>query len=246
MAGHDTQEQLGAAGGRLLAGKVAYVVVSGLELGPELVVGLQAEGARVTLIGDLDAEAFASRRAVEAAFAVAAEQVGAADLVVHAAASPALRCGTPLAGMSEIEFDQSDVALRATLYTFQAAHGQMASRGGAIVVVGPALALVGARQLVPLCTASEGQRSLVKSAARQWGHLGITVNWVGAADGQYAADLAGKGPEVPELGPPACALGRAPQLAADIAPVLAFIASRGGRCITGTTLNLDGGDWMTP
>jgi NAD(P)-dependent dehydrogenase (short-subunit alcohol dehydrogenase family) len=152
----------------------------------------------------------------------------------------------PLVGMDEADFNNSDRALKATLYTLQAAHGQMTVHGGAIVVVGPALSLVGAKQLVPLCTASEGQRSLVKSAARQWGHQGITVNWVAAADAQYAPALAGKGPEVPELGPPPCALRKTPELARDIAPVLAFIGSSAGRCMTGASINLDGGDWMTP
>jgi 3-oxoacyl-[acyl-carrier protein] reductase len=244
MALHTDPEVTGIA--QTLAGKVAYVAVTGLGLGAELVRGLEATGARVALIGDGDAAAFGSRAAVEAAFSAAAAKVGQADLVVHASAPAALRKPAALAGMSEGEFHVADAALRATLYTCQAAHRQMAGRGGAIVVLGPALSLVGAKQLVALTTASEGQRSLAKSAARQWGKLGITVNWVGVADAQFSADLAGMGPEVPELGPPPCALGTAPTLAADIAPVLAFLGSRAGASITGATINLDGGDWMTP
>ncbi len=241
------QNAPGATGaGPSLAGKVAYVAVSGLGWGPTLARGLENAGAKVVLITDAEAQGFTSRTAVEAAFAAAAAQAGPADLVVHAAAPAALRQPAALAEMSEAAFHVADDALRATLYTFQAAHGQMATRGGAIAVVGPALSLVGAKLLVALSTASEGQRTLVKSAARQWGKLGITVNWVAVADEQYAAELMNRGPEVPELGPPPCALGRTPELATDIAPVLAFMGSQAGRTITGASINLDGGNWMTP
>jgi NAD(P)-dependent dehydrogenase (short-subunit alcohol dehydrogenase family) len=227
-------------------GLVVYVAVSGLSLGDEIARGLEAQGARVVLITDREAGNFQSREAVSAAFAKAQAQAGTPDLVVHAAAPAALRQPAALARMDLSEFHAADAALRATLYTFQAAHGQMAQGGGAIVVVGPSLSLVGARLLVPLCTATEGQRSLVKSAARQWGRLGITVNWVGTANAIYADELAGQGPEVPELGPPPCALGSAPALASGVAPVLAFLGSRAGRNVTGASINLDGGDWMTP
>lgn len=231
----------------LLKGRTAYVAVSGLGIGPALVAGLEAQGARVALIGDAAAGQFASRTTVEAAFAAAAGRVGAPDLVVVAAApAPALQPAA-LAGMTLDQFNNTaDAGLRAALYAFQAAHVHMKGRGGAIAVVGPALSLVGAKQFVPLTTLTEGQRSLVKTAARQWGGEGVRVNWIGVANEHYAPELAGKAPEVPELGPPPCALGRAPELATDVASVLAFLGSAAGGSITGATINLDGGDWMTP
>jgi NAD(P)-dependent dehydrogenase (short-subunit alcohol dehydrogenase family) len=235
-----------AAPAPLLTGRTAYVAVSGLGFGPALAAGLEAQGARIAVIDDEAADGFSSGAAVEAAFAAAAARVGAADLVVHAASPASLRRPAALAGMDEADFAQADAATRATLYTLQAAHRQMSGRGGAIVVVGPALSLVGAAHLVALCTACEGQRSLLKSAARQWGKLGITLNWIGVADACYAAELAGLAPEVPELGPPPCALGRTPDLVADVAPVLAFLGSGGARGLTGASINLDGGEWMTP
>lgn len=230
----------------MLAGRAVVVAIAGLAFGVDLARALETAGARVALIGDDEAAGFASRSGVEAAFAAAAARIGPADFVVHAAAPRELRRPMSLADMDEAGFHRADAALRATLYTFQAAHGQMGGRGGAITVIGPAMSLVGARDFVPLVTASEGQRSLVKSAARQWGHLGITINWVAAANERYAAELAGNGPEVPELGPPPPALGRRPEWAADIAPVLAFLGSGAGRGVTGASINLDGGDWMTP
>jgi NAD(P)-dependent dehydrogenase (short-subunit alcohol dehydrogenase family) len=71
--------------------------------------------------------------------------------------------------------------MKATLYTLQAAHGQMAQAGGSVVVIGGSFSLAGAAQLIPFSTAIEGQRGLVKSTARQWGKSGITVNWIAAA-----------------------------------------------------------------
>lgn len=231
------------------------MVTCGAPLGPALAAGLAAKGARVALLSDV-ADAvesrnigvdFTSRTAVQEAFAIAARDTGLADLIVHAAAPSAALAPTPLAQMSEADFKAAcDCALKATLYTFQAGYGQMAGRGGSMVVVGPALSLVGAKHFVPLSTACESQRSLVKSAARQWGRHGITVNWVGAANSEFAPSLAGQGPAVPELGPPPCALGRPPDPERDIASVIAFIGSSAGRSITGATINLDGGDWMLP
>ena len=42
------------------------------------------------------------------------------------------------------------------------------------------------------------------------------------------------------------ALGRAPDPRTEIAPTLAFLASKAGRAMTGATLMLDGGEWMVP
>jgi NAD(P)-dependent dehydrogenase (short-subunit alcohol dehydrogenase family) len=120
-------------------------------------------------------------------------------------------------------------------------------RGGSVVLVGPSTALVGAAGLVPLLTLAEGQRSLIKSAARQWGRHGMRLNWVGVAPRHYAPMLAeAPVPAVPELGPPPPALGRVPEPSTDVADVIAWLGSEGARGITGASFNLDGGDWMVP
>lgn len=231
----------------LLNGRTAFVAVSGLDFAPELVVGLKEQGARVELIDDAAAGHFSSRDAVEAAFAAAVARSGPADLVVHAAAGTGALDTTALTTLDLDGFHRTaDAPLRATLYTLQASERMMKERGGAIVVVGPALSLVGAKGLVALATSAEGQRALVKSAARQIGQHGIRVNWVAVADARYAAALDGKGPEVPELGPPPCALGHKPEFATEVAAVLGFLGSDAARGLTGATITLDGGEWMTP
>ena len=71
--------------------------------------------------------------------------------------------------------------LRAVMYLLRALGPVMKPRGGAIVVVGPSLSLVGCPQLVALSTLLEGQRGMVKSVARQWGSTGVTLNWLAVA-----------------------------------------------------------------
>jgi NAD(P)-dependent dehydrogenase (short-subunit alcohol dehydrogenase family) len=116
-----------------------------------------------------------------------------------------------------------------------------------ILMFGPVLSLVGAPGLVPLSTVLEGQRALVKSAARQWGRKGIRVNWVAiGSEGNYPALASAAIPQVIELGPPPPPLGRVPNLASDAAALIGLLGSDAASVITGATLNIDGGNWMVP
>lgn len=136
-------------------------------------------------------------------------------------------------------------AIKALLAILQAAFTQMCARGGSVVVLAPALSLAGAERLVALTTALEGQRGLVKSAARQWGRHGLTVNWVAAAP----AALSPLFEHLPlPVKPDAVrvALGRGPALDEGLAGVIDFLGSEAGRAMTGTTVMADGGEWMVP
>jgi NAD(P)-dependent dehydrogenase (short-subunit alcohol dehydrogenase family) len=228
----------------LMAGRHAIVATQGLALGSMLAHGLKRHGARVI---ELDAP-FSSKVDAESALADAARAFDAADLVVHAVALPAALKIRPLDALSADDWRSAvHRSMLATLFCLQGAHRLLRERGGSVVLVGPSTALVGAAGLVPLQTLAEGQRSLVKSAARQWGRHGMRLNWVGVAPQHYAPMLADAPvPLVPELGPPPPALGRVPELQADVADVIAWLGSEGARGITGASFNLDGGDWMVP
>jgi NAD(P)-dependent dehydrogenase (short-subunit alcohol dehydrogenase family) len=220
------------------------VVSHGLSLGAVLVAGLQRHGARVALVRS----AFDSKAEADAAIAEAAQEAGGADLIVYAGTDPAALAVRKLDQLS-VEDWRAGVhrSMLSCLFCLQASHGQQQERGGAVVLVGPSTALVGAPSLVPLMTLAEGQRSLMKSAARQWGHHGMRLNWVGVAAHHYSADLADAPiPPVPELGPPPPALGRTPEPQTDVADVIAWLGSSGARAVTGASLNLDGGNWMVP
>jgi len=227
-----------------LAGRRAVVVASGMPIGNKLAQGLARHGAQVV---EIDAM-FTSKAQAETALADAAREIGDADLIVHAAATPAALVVRHLEALSPDDWQAAvHKSFLASLFCLQAAHGQYRERGGAVVVVGPSTALVGAAGLLPLMTLAEAQRTLVKSAARQWGALGMRLNWVGVAPRHYDPALAEAIlPNTPELGPPPPALGRMPEAQADVADVIAWLGSEGARAITGATINLDGGDWMVP
>jgi 3-oxoacyl-[acyl-carrier protein] reductase len=131
--------------------------------------------------------------------------------------------------------------MRTTLFVLQAAHRQMEGRGGSIVLVTPTVSMSGAARLVPYTTAVEGQRLLAKSAARQWGPDGIRVNCVAPAP-EHAP--IGVDSMAVSLAPPA--LGGPGDVVADVAPVVAWLASDAAHFVTGATVCADGGVWMAP
>jgi NAD(P)-dependent dehydrogenase (short-subunit alcohol dehydrogenase family) len=227
-----------------LAGRRAIVAAGGLPVAKALAIGLRRHGARVVELSKV----FGSRADAQMALADAARELGGADLIVHASATPQALAVRPLDALSAKDWQAAvHRSMLATLYCLQGAHAQQREQGGAFVLIGPSTALVGAAGLVPLITLAEAQRTLVKSAARQWGALGMRLNWVGVAARHYDPALADVHlPQTPELGPPPPALGRVPEPQADVADVIAWLGSDGARGITGASFNLDGGDWMVP
>ena len=240
---------------QLLDGRNAYVVVAGSNCGGDVAVGLQEQGARVALLVERHDSAidislitsFASRAELSRAFAQAADHVGPPDLIVI--------CVSPTLARSPCSLDQytdeswhayCQEPLKNTLYCVQEATAAMADKGGAVVLLGPTIGYTGASGLVALSTLAEGQRGLVKCAARQLGARGITVNWLALGSSQLYPDMSEvELPHVPEMGPPPLPLGNAPTLRQAVS-VLAFLGSAGGRVMTGASLTVDGGEWMLP
>ena len=201
-----------------------------------MAAALEAEGRRA--VGVRAAVDTASRAAE--AFGAAAAALGPPDLVVHALTDPNALTATPIVDTDPTAWDQRcEAMLRAALATAQAAWTVLRARGGRIVFVTPTVALTGATNLVPYVSAVEGIRALAKSAARQWGTEGITVNCVAPP-----VELVGDAASPPGL--EATALGREPDARADVAPVLALLTAPGAHFVTGTTIVVDGGRLMAP
>jgi NAD(P)-dependent dehydrogenase (short-subunit alcohol dehydrogenase family) len=161
---------------------------------------------------------------------------GRIDVVVHVpVVAPDARS---LADTSADEWDaRGEAQLRAALLVCQTAFGHLKDHGGRIILLTPTAGLVGAAGFVPIATASEGMRSLAKSAARQWGEHGITVNCVAPS-----LALLGAGVEA-TVDPPA--LGRTATVE-DLARTIAVLASDAAGSITGATIPVDGGVVMLP
>jgi len=227
-----------------LSGRRAVVAANGLGIARKLAQGLKRHGAKVVEIR----AALTSKARAEQELADAARALGGIDLVVHASAGPLALQAKPIEGLSPDDWNSAvHKSMLATLFCLQGAHAQQHATGGAVVIVGPSTALVGAANAVPLMTLAEAQRALVKSAARQWGGLGMRLNWVGVPPAEYDEALAElAAPQTPELGPPPPALRRRPLAQDDIADAIAWLGSEGARGVTGGTFNLDGGDWMVP
>jgi 3-oxoacyl-[acyl-carrier protein] reductase len=243
----------------LLEGRIAVVAGGGSGIGRGVALGLADQGADVGVVGDsADAVAgeirasgrravavscgFKDRAETSEALTRVAEALGPIDLVVHAVVGPLV--DSPLIDTDEDSWDsRGEAVLRAGLWTAQAARVHLGGRGGNIVFVIPIVAMTGAAGLVPYATAMEGQRALVRSAARMWGSEGIRVNCVSPPLDAMGDTVAGAGGAAPLN---TSALGRPPDGRSDIAPVVVLLAGNSAHFVTGATIPIDGGVWMAP
>lgn len=222
-----------------LTGKRVLALAHGHDLTTAVIAGAERLGAHVARLRLHSQSTIASD--IDAAIADA----GAPDLVVINVIPEAAMQPAPLTDLTEgVWRDTAMEGLRTTVRVLQALGPHVKGSEAAVVFVAPSLSLVGAPSLTPLTTLLEGQRGLMKSVARQWGGSGVTVNWIAAAPRALApfagVALAAKPDAV------TVALGRAPDPDTEIAPLLGYLGSLAGRAMTGATLMLDGGEWMTP
>jgi 3-oxoacyl-[acyl-carrier protein] reductase len=219
----------------------ACLIASDATIRDALRQGLGVLGMRVT---EIEAT-LPDRAAFDAAF-TSAVRIEPPTLVVIALLPEAASTSCTVEKMKDDHWHAACRAIiRSTLHCLQAAQAHATSSGMSIVVLGPAFGFSGSADLVPLSTAIEAQRGLVKAAARQLGGAGITINWVGInslllSPRLAAARLPYRDERIP------VALGQAPTLEADVTPLMAFLAGPAGRKITGASLCMDGGEWMLP
>jgi NAD(P)-dependent dehydrogenase (short-subunit alcohol dehydrogenase family) len=159
---------------------------------------------------------------------------------------------TPLADVTPEAFDLVlDTGPRGTLWLMQAVLPAMQARGrGRIITFGSSMGQTGAPGYGPYAAAKEGVRSLTRTAAREWGRFGITVNCICPASAAHRMPVAKEGALSPEEEARARAfaamyadhpLGRDGDPLADIAPVVAFLLSDASQYLTGQTFMVDGG-----
>jgi 3-oxoacyl-[acyl-carrier protein] reductase len=219
----------------MLAGRVVIVTGGGSGIGRGIVLGLEdARATVVTVDGPVE-----SRSDAQWAFADALAPVGSVDAVVHAAVDSDALVSAALADTDEASWDRRcEAVLRTALWCCQAAASALGPRGGRIVLVTPTVGLTGGAGLSPYATAVEGMRSLAKSAARQWGGQGITVNCV-APRIELMGDDGADAPTGPVLHRPL-------DVRTDIAPVVATFLAERAPLVTGATVVVDGGLVMAP
>lgn len=249
--------------GAPLAGKVALVTGGGKNIGRAVALGLAAAGADVALLGKSDRAALdetadavrsAKRRAmalladvsdeasVNRAAKAAAEKLGGPTLLVNNAA---VRRNTGFADLTFAEWreitgvilDGAFLCARAVLPFMRAAGG------GAIVNLGGLSASVGARGRAHVIAAKSGVSGLTRALAVDLAEFGVRVNCV--APGMISTvrgDSAGAPPKHPGDNRP---LTGAPGRPEDVAAMVVFLASPAAKHITGQTIHVNGGLFLT-
>jgi len=226
---------------RVLARAGAKLVVTGRK--PErlerVAAELRAQGAEHRAHQADHADPESSRAVVEEAVAA----FGRIDGLVANAQS--YRPVTLLEDVTAADFDLVlDTGPKGTLWLMQAVLPHMKALGrGRIVTMGSAMGQTGPPGYGPYSAAKEALRSLTRTAAREWGRFGITVNCVCPAsvahrlppsgDGERARAFAAMYADHP--------LGRDGDPERDIAPTVAFLLSDASQYVTGQTLMVDGG-----
>ncbi len=208
-----------------LEGKRALVLGAGTAAGRAAAVALAQAGADVAVAaGSLDGDEVMAvrrvRRAVEAAGRRSAEyafdltlgqnvrvstrqvakEMGGLDLLVYAADAELRR---PAEKTSDAEWTRVlNVNLSGAFYACRAALGEMAERGGSIVLLTSALAERGAAESAAYCAAKAGIVGLVRALAIETADRRIAVNAIalsGPQGGANEAELAALGPATVQL-----------------------------------------------
>ncbi|MCU1396851.1 MAG: hypothetical protein JWM34_5279 [Ilumatobacteraceae bacterium] len=172
-----------------------------------------------------------------------AEQLRAATIVTESATTVVVAdivpTPVPFVDVTDAQFDAAwEQPMRAAILAFQRAHAAGHAR---VIAIVPTIGMSGAPQLGHVAATAEAIRVMVKSAARQWGADGMTVNCIAVAPELFGIDPASVGET--SLAPPA--LASKGSVVDDIVPLIRMVASADAHHITGATLTGDGGIWMT-
>ena len=245
-----------------LAGRVAVVTGAGQGIGRGIAAVFAREGARVCVaelkphraertaqeIRDAGGEAFAigtdvgRREDVERMVAETVARWGSVDVLVNNAHGFGARAA--LEEIPEAQFDLSwTTGVKGTWWAMSAVRPLMAARGwGRIVNMVSLAAERGDAGLGEYNAAKAGIAALTRTAAREWGHAGITVNAIApGAWTKRGQDYAARDPDGFARAMAARPIGRLGDPETDIAPVALFLASDDGRFLTGQVLYVDGG-----
>jgi 3-oxoacyl-[acyl-carrier protein] reductase len=244
-----------------LQGKLALVTGAGKNIGRTIALTLAEDGATVLVNGRSDRAAVdavveeiaaaggraqaamgdVSDPAVAGKLAAQAEALGGVDILVSNAG---LRRQTPFLDMSFAEWREiMAVALDGAFLLGKAFVPQMVAKGlgGAFVAMSGVSTHVGTLNRCHVSASKAGLEGLMRALARELAPHQITCNAVapGAIDTSRAA---GAGPR-PIQGRP-IPLGRLGQVS-EIAAMVRLLVGPNGRFITGQTIHVNGGEFLT-
>ena len=247
-----------------LAGKVALVTGAGKNIGRAIALTLARDGAKVVVNGRSDTEALeavaaeiragggealvqradvSDEAAVAAMAAEVAARLGGVDILV---CNAGLRRQTPFLAMSFAEWREIlSVALDGAFLLARAFAPQMAARGGgAIVALSGISTHVGTPNRAHVSASKSGLEGLIRALAVELAPLGIRANCVapGAVDTARGAS-AGAMPQ--SLGRDEGIPLRRKASVQEIADVVRLLAGPEGGYVTGQTIHVNGGAFLT-
>jgi NAD(P)-dependent dehydrogenase (short-subunit alcohol dehydrogenase family) len=180
---------------------------------------------------------------IDAMVAATVERFGRVDGLVNNAQT--FRPMAPIADVSEADVDvfyQSGV--KGTLWAMQAVYPHMREQQwGRIVNFASSMGITGGRGFAAYNASKEAIRALTRTAAREWGADGITVNAIAPAAATHHGE-AGKQSEGYRIFIESCPMGRQGDPELDIGPLAWFLCSDACRYLTGHTFMADGGAFM--
>lgn len=247
-----------------LADKVALVTGAGKNIGRAIALTLARDGAKVVVNGRSDTEALeavaaeiragggealvqradvSDEAAVAAMAAEVAARLGGVDILV---CNAGLRRQTPFLAMSFAEWREIlSVALDGAFLLARAFAPQMAARGGgAIVALSGISTHVGTPNRAHVSASKSGLEGLIRALAVELAPLGIRANCVapGAVDTARGAS-AGAMPQ--SLGRDEGIPLRRKASVQEIADVVRLLAGPEGGYVTGQTIHVNGGAFLT-
>ncbi|MDP9084535.1 MAG: SDR family oxidoreductase [Pseudomonadota bacterium] len=228
-----------------LAGRVALVTGAGSGIGAACAARLQADGAQVYTVD----RAGAVLRLADVTLPGVSEllvsetlaRFGALDILVPCAGISAFE---PLEGHSDAFWEATlAVNVTAVFRLVRAALTPLKASGrGRIITIGSTMSRFGAAGLVAYGASKHAVLGLTRSVACELGPFGVTANCLqpGAIDTPMTAPAFASMPGFRAYWEKKAALGRLGQ-PADIADVIAFLASDDARFMSGQGFFVDGG-----
>jgi 2-hydroxycyclohexanecarboxyl-CoA dehydrogenase len=252
-----------AAAMHSVEGRVIIVTGAGKGVGRGMATHLGKGGARVVLaewkqhlLDDTSAELAAlgvehlgvvcdiqHKDEIDAMVAQTVERFGRVDGLINNA-----QTFRPMAAVADVDANDFDVfytsGVKGTLWAMQAVYPHMKEQQwGRIVNFASSMGITGGRGFAAYNASKEAIRALTRTAAREWGADGITVNAIAPAAATHHGD-AGKQSEGYRIFIENCPMGRQGDPELDIAPIAWFLCSDACRYLTGQTFMADGGAFM--
>ncbi|MEV8421734.1 SDR family NAD(P)-dependent oxidoreductase [Streptomyces niveus] len=244
-----------------LDGKIAIVTGAGGGVGRGISLALAKEGASVAVV-DINGEAaqgtvgaieavgasglaltvdIRDSAAVDVAVAAVVERYGTVDILVNNA--QAARVGVPLAEVTDEDLDLAfGTGPRASFSFMRACYPYLKDGYGRVINLRSASELMGMVGYAAYVSAKGAIAALTRSAAREWGKDGITVNCIApfvltpAADAHFKAH-----PDDYQGVVAALSIPRSGDAESDVGRTAVFLAGPDASYLTGTTMSVDGG-----